>query len=178
MDAFENLIALLLRRDGYWTDTSVKVALTKRQKAAMGKPSSPRWEVDVVGYKGSTNELLVVECESYLDSYGVRFKAGVFHDPDHYKLFTDRAVRDVVLPALADQFAKSGSCQPNPTVTLCLATGKIAKATDKRGLTATFEENSWRLFDDAWVRQRLATTAHDSYQNETALVVAKLLLRE
>ena len=32
MDAFENLVATLLRRDGYWTSTAVKVELTKEEK--------------------------------------------------------------------------------------------------------------------------------------------------
>jgi hypothetical protein len=42
MDAFENLVAMLLRRDGYWTATSVKVELTKDEKRAIGRVSSPR----------------------------------------------------------------------------------------------------------------------------------------
>ena len=67
MDAFESLVSLLLRRDGYWTATSVKVELTKMQKRAIGRPSSPRWEIDLVAYKPATNELLAVECKSFLD---------------------------------------------------------------------------------------------------------------
>jgi hypothetical protein len=51
---------MLLRRDGYWTATSVKVELTKEEKRKINRPSSPRWEIDVVAYKGSTNELLAV----------------------------------------------------------------------------------------------------------------------
>jgi hypothetical protein len=53
MDAFENVMALLLRRHGCWTATSVKVELTKEQKVAIGRPSSPRWEIDLLAYKGS-----------------------------------------------------------------------------------------------------------------------------
>jgi hypothetical protein len=66
MDAFENLIAMLLRRDGYWTTTSVKVELTKDEKKSINRPSNPRWEIDVVAYKGATNQILAVECKSYL----------------------------------------------------------------------------------------------------------------
>ncbi|MFO1077134.1 MAG: hypothetical protein U1E73_05350 [Planctomycetota bacterium] len=177
MDSFENLVALLLRRDGYWTDTSVKVELTKEQKVAINRPSTPRWEIDVVAYKPSTNELLAVECKSYLDSTGVKFRDGEFDYPGRYKLFTESKTREIVLPALAQQLHTSGACLPNPRVTLCLATGRIATVTDKTNLTASFEQNGWRLFDDEWVRSRLVATADAGYQNDVAMVVAKILLR-
>ena len=48
MDAFENVIASILQRRGYWTMTSVKVELTKAEKRAIGRPSAPRWELDIV----------------------------------------------------------------------------------------------------------------------------------
>jgi len=50
MNAFEALIALLLRRQGYWVQTSFKVKLTKAEKRRIGRPSSPRWELDLVAY--------------------------------------------------------------------------------------------------------------------------------
>ncbi|HEY0160965.1 MAG TPA: helix-turn-helix domain-containing protein [Thermoanaerobaculia bacterium] len=58
MDAFEQLVATVLDRNGYWVRTSVKVALTPEEKREIGRPSSPRWELDVVAYCGLTNELL------------------------------------------------------------------------------------------------------------------------
>lgn len=178
MDSFENLVALLLRRDGYWTDTSVRVELTKEQKVAIDRPSSPRWEIDVVAYKPSTNDLLAVECKSYLDSTGVKFRDGEFDYPGRYKLFTEPKTRDVVLPALAKQMHDSGACLPNPKVTLCLAAGRIATVTDKANLVSTFERNGWRLFDDDWVRDRLQATTEAGYHDDIAMVVAKILLRK
>ena len=58
MNAFEDLVALLLRAEGYWTQTSFKVALTKSEKREIGRPSSPRWEIDIVAFGGGHNELL------------------------------------------------------------------------------------------------------------------------
>src|SRR5262245_43986030 len=58
MDAFESLISMLLRHQGYWTTPSFKVELTKEEKRNIGRTSSPRWELDLVAYKGSTNEVL------------------------------------------------------------------------------------------------------------------------
>jgi Holliday junction resolvase len=40
----------------------------------IGRPSSPRWDIDIIAYKGAINEVLVVECKSYLDSRSVIFK--------------------------------------------------------------------------------------------------------
>jgi hypothetical protein len=71
MDAFEQVVAGLLFREGYWVTQGYKVELTKEEKRLIGKPCSPRWEIDLLAYKGSTKELLAVECKSYLDSVGV-----------------------------------------------------------------------------------------------------------
>lgn len=177
MDAFESLIALLLRREGYWTDTSVKVELTKAQKVAINRPSSARWEIDVVAYRGATNELFVVECKSYFDSHGVRFNDGEFRDPSRFKLFTDSTLRDIVLSNLASRLTSIGMCSRDPTVTLCLATGKIARSTDRAGLERHFRDRGWRLFDDQWVREQLAAAADAGYENDVALIVSKILSR-
>ena len=71
MDAFEKLIAEILWAEGYWVRTSVRVNLTKEEKVRIGRYSSPRWELDVVRYRGRRNALQVIECKSYLDSRGV-----------------------------------------------------------------------------------------------------------
>jgi hypothetical protein len=75
MDAFEKLVAEILWAEGYWVRTSVRVNLTKEEKVRIGRPSSPRWELDVVGYRGRENVLQVIECQSYLDSRGVTVAA-------------------------------------------------------------------------------------------------------
>jgi hypothetical protein len=51
MDSFEQVVAEILWREGYWVRTSVKVELTKEEKREIDLPSSPRWELDVVAYK-------------------------------------------------------------------------------------------------------------------------------
>ena len=177
MNAFEALIALLLRRQGYWVQTSFKVKLTKAEKRRIGRPSSPRWELDLVAYKGAGNEILAIECKSYLDSPGVLFREGKFQPAERYKLFTDSQLRRVVLRRLAKQLESSGSCAPGPTVRLCLAAGNVAAARDLEGLRAHFETKGWRLFAPDWIQAELRSTSTDAYENDVALVVAKLLLR-
>jgi hypothetical protein len=71
MDSFETVIAMLLTRYGYWSITSYRVILTPEEKRRIGRPSNSRWELDLVAYKASKNEILAVECKSLLDSRGV-----------------------------------------------------------------------------------------------------------
>ena len=177
MDSFESVVSLLLRREGYWTISSFKVELTPREKRAIGRFSSPRWEIDLLAYKGRTNELLVVECKSYLDSKGVVFRGGKFDYPERYKLFHEKKLRTVVLNSLVKQLVKSGACAPKIKPKLCLATGKIANVTDREALKHHFIKNGWRLFDDLWIIDKLKKASEAGYENDIALVVTKLLSR-
>lgn len=177
MDAFENLMALLLRREGYWTTTSYRVDLDKAQKRAIGRHSTPRWELDVLAYRGSTNEVLVVECKSFLDSPGVIFRNGVFEPEERYKLFSEPNLRDVVLGQLGEQLHRDGLCRAEPTIRLGLATGKIASKSDREGLAQHFVANRWELFTDKRIKQMLEQTAEAGYENEIALVATKILTR-
>ncbi len=177
MDAFEALISMLLRHEGYWTAPSFKVELTKREKCRIGRASSPRWELDLVAYKGATNEVLAVECKSYLDSTGVIFRNGTFEPKKRFKLFTDRVLRSVVLKRLAKQLQATGACAPSPRIVLCLAAGKIARKSDREGLLKHFASKGWQVFDTDWVRKRLKSASKCGYENDIAFVVSKILLR-
>lgn len=106
MDAFESVVASLLERQGYWVRSSYKVELSKSEEREIGRPSSPRWEVDLVAYKGGSNELLAIECKSYLDSRGVSISA--FDSTDEsfaarFKLFSELLLREFVLNRLVLQ---------------------------------------------------------------------------
>ncbi|MHC4442151.1 MAG: hypothetical protein ACYTF1_17305 [Planctomycetota bacterium] len=170
MDAFETLISTLLHHDGYWIKPSFKVDLTKEEKRKIGRASSPRWELDLVAYKGSSNEVLAVECKSFLDSTGVIFRNRTFEPEKRYKLFTDNVLRKVVLNRLAKQLQTSGSCAPSPRVILCLAAGKIAKKSDRNGMLQHFESKGWKLLDTDWVRERLNSASQSGYENDVRLL--------
>jgi hypothetical protein len=177
MDSFETVVSLLLRREGYWTYPCFKVELTKEEKHAIGRHTSPRWEIDLLAYKAGTNELLVVECKSYLDSTGVSFRDGEFATPERYKLFNESKLREIVLERLKQDLVIKKMCNPNPKGILCLATGKIANVTDRAGLQAHFDKNGWRLFSDKWIKERLEKASEAEYENDISLVVTKLLTR-
>lgn len=177
MDAFEKVIEQILRSKGYWTVTSFKVELSKDDKVAIGRHSSPRWEIDVVAYKPATNELLAVECKSYLDSKGVHFVDGRLEPPERYKLFTEEVLRRVVFDRLAAQLCEKGFCASKPNVRLCLAIGKVASRTDRDAMQRHFDSHEWKLMDDRWIRDELRSCADSGYENEVAVVVAKILLK-
>jgi hypothetical protein len=178
MDSFETVIASVLQRQGYWTQTCLKVDLTADDKAAIGRKSSPRWELDVVGYSGRDNTLMVLECKSFLDSTGVQTRTFMGAYPDNekfYKLFFETATREVVLSRLCAQLARDGFCAPNPSVKFGLAAGKIHG--NVADLESHFERNGWELWTPARIRGELLKLADSSYENSIASVVAKIVLR-
>jgi hypothetical protein len=178
MDAFETVIASILQRQGYWTLTSFKVDLTKAEKREIGRHSAPRWELDVVAYRGRDHELRIVECKSFLDSLGVQCAAFDGSNPaaaKRYKLFCDATLRRVVLRRLEEQVVSSGFCGPGPTVRLCLAAGKIKG--DAAWLRSHFEEQGWLLMGPDQIREELEALRESGYENSVAAVVTKLLLR-
>lgn len=179
MDSFETVVAAILQRQGYWTQTSVKVDLTKAEKRAIGRPSCPRWELDIVGYRGASNELLVLECKSFLDSLGVQsatFDGRNPKDTKSYKLFFDNTLRRVVLNRLVRQFAKAGFCAPRPRVKLGLAAGKIKG--EELWLEAYFTKKGWWFWGPSLIRRELEALRESGYEDSMASVVAKLLLRK
>ena len=181
MDAFENLVSELLWQEGYWVRTSFKVQLTKEEKRDIGRPTAPRWELDIVAYSAKYNLLRVIECKSYLDSRGV--SASSLIDPkspnaSRYKLFTDEKLRAIVFNRLALEMVNLGTCALNPKVTLGLACGKIASAKDHDQLKTHFEQKGWELFDPVWLKAKMKKLSDASYENQISSVVAKLLLRE
>lgn len=180
MHAFEGLVASLLERSGYWVRSSVKVELTKEEKRSIGRPSSPRWELDLVGYNASRNELLILECKSYLDSTGVSLQD--LRSPDaknatRYKLFTEPELYRVVANRLALQLLEAGACREDPSIQLGMAVGKVAPDTDLAELASFFSDRGWRLWGPDRIVSALRRLASDGDDNSEAAMVAKLLLR-
>jgi hypothetical protein len=179
MDAFEQLVAETLWHDGYWATTSVRVSLTREDLAIIERPTSPAWELDVVAYSPGRNELLVVECKSYLDSTGVTYaelKACEGRSRGRYKLFCEERLREVVLDRLLAQFAARDTCAPDAKVQLGLAVGKFKRG-DEAAIRTLFAERHWMLIGPDWLRDKLKALSADSYRNQTASIVAKMLLR-
>ena len=178
MDAFEKLIATLLDHDGFWVKQSYKVGLTKEEKIKIGRPSAPRWELDIIAYKPAKNELWVVECKSYLDSYGVQVRNFLEPgDKDYYKLFNEPVLRETVFYRLCEELRELGLVQKNPTVTLCLAAGHIKENANRSDLEKYFKRNNWILLDENWIIKSLEKASTAGYEDDAAFVVSKILER-
>jgi hypothetical protein len=93
----------MLFQSGYWVTQGFKVDLTPDEKAAIGRTTTPRWELDLVAYRGRDKHFLVVECKSYLDSTGVQAIEVIATDAhkSRYKLFVDPILRRVVFNRLS-----------------------------------------------------------------------------
>lgn len=177
MDAFEQLVAELFFAEGYWVETSVKVTLSREEKLEINRFSAPRWELDVVAYKAATDELLVIECKSFLDSTGVQWaELQEGHASTRYKLFREPVLRKVVLGRLKQQMVAAGRCRENASVRLGMAVGK-AKGSDDGLLREHFKANDWDYFGPDWLKDRIIARAAESYSNQISSVVAKLLVR-
>lgn len=178
MDSFESVIAAVLQRRGFWTLTSARVELTKEEKREIGRHSSPRWELDIIAYRGGDNHLLVVECKSYLDSIGVdcaAFNGSNRNAQDRYKLFFDDTLRKVVFRRLEEQLVEGRFCPKDPKIQLCLAAGKIKG--DEEWLASHFKKKGWLLLGPEYIRTELSKLKDAGYENSVAAVVTKLLLR-
>jgi len=183
MDAFEHIVSEIFTSQGYWVQTEYKVVLTTEEKRQINRPSSPRWELDLIAFKPARNEVFVIECKSYLDSPGVTscdLEPIIGTSQGRYKLFTERNLRSVVFKRLALQLTEMGLCQPDPTIKLGLVCGNIrsSKTNDHRSnLLRLSSENDWKLFDENWLHLQFLKIAETSYQNQISSVVAKLMTR-
>ena len=74
MDAFEQIVARVFDRDGYWIKQSFKVDLRGDEKRLIGTHSMPRPEIDLLAFRPCENLVHVIECKSYLDNPGVSVK--------------------------------------------------------------------------------------------------------
>jgi hypothetical protein len=57
-----------------------------------------------------------------------------------------------------------------------LAAGKIYGS--REGIREKLEEKGFMLFDPAWIREKLRQFKNADYENQVAIVVAKILSRE
>ncbi len=154
-----------------------KVQITKQEKRDIRKPTTPRPEIDILAYDANKNELHWIECKSYIDSTGVRYSSFVNkNDPGYarYKIFNDDKFRNVVTNALKRQVLEKGLCSANPKVIYCLVAGHIYNAQEREKLHVYFSNRNWILYDEKWIHNGLTKYAATDYEDDIAIIVAKL----
>ena len=119
MDFFELLVKTILDEKGYWTRQSYKVSLCKSDKKLLGRLTMPRTEIDLLALNQVSNELLIVEVKSYLNSAGVITKdlSLTFDTPEGpYKLFTCKFYREAVIKQLRKQLISERLINPSTKI--------------------------------------------------------------
>jgi len=179
MDYFENIIKRLIEQDGYWVRQSLRVNLKKSEKVSIGKPSIPRPEIDIVGYKARTNEILIVEVKSFLDSPGVKFDElnQEYDIPNgRFKLFTCDNYRNIVFKRLLLDLYEKGLIADSPIIRFGLAAGKIYSK-DEHRLTSLFKEKNWVLYKPSDIAQAIEKLERIPYENDPYVIAAKIIVR-
>jgi hypothetical protein len=179
MDHFEGIIKTLLEHEGYWVRCSFKVNLTKEEKRLIGKPSIPRPEIDLLAFKPETNLILALEAKSYFDSFGVKFeelKQSHSIPEGRYKLFTCKNYRDIVLSRLKLDLQAIGMANEKTNIKLGLVAGNVyqSKSTD---IQSFFGINDWLFWSPETVKEKVISLASKGYENEPAIITAKILMR-
>jgi hypothetical protein len=178
MNSFESIVAGLFRAEGFWTAIGYRVELTKEQKRKIGKPSLARPEIDILAYKGKENQLIWIECKSYLDSPGVRYKHFTNSSDSgfqRFKVFNDPPYRRVISQALIDQATESGLTRPKPKLKYCLVAGKAGTDSDKRKIADMFIKKGWVFHDIDWIREQLKKLATSRYEDDITMMLAKII---
>ena len=180
MDHFESIIATLLEAEGYWVRRSFKINVTKEEKRQVGKHSIPRPEIDLLAFKFSVNEVLALETKSFLNSRGVKLtNLQEEHEvPEgRYKLFTSERYRSVVLNRLLHDLIECGMANAKTKITLGLAAGKVYQEQTET-IHNFMSSRKWVFWSPEDIKTKVTALAKRGYENDPAIITAKILLRK
>lgn len=179
MDYFEGIIKTLLEHEGYWVRQSFKVSLTKQEKRDIGKHSIPRPEIDLLAFKPNQNNVLVLEAKSYLDSPGVKIaelKQNHEIPEGRYKLFTCPNYREIVFGRLKKDLIELDMGDNDMKISLGLAAGNIYQSKTQE-MKELFSERGWLFWSPEDIKNKVNGLASKGYENEPAIITAKILMR-
>jgi len=179
MDYFESIIKTILEYEGYWVRQSFKINVTKEEKRQIGKHTIPRPEVDILAYKPSNNNLLVIEAKSYFDNPGVRLDdlQKEYEKPEGgYKLFTCENYRKIVFNRLKKDLIKIGMVNQDTNISLGLAAGNVFQNKSNE-INEYFISKKWLFISPEDIKEKVTNLATMGYENEPAVITAKILTR-
>jgi hypothetical protein len=178
MEAFEQIVARVFDRDGYWIKQSYKVDITKEEKRRIGTHSMPRVEIDLLAFRAVENLVRVIECKSYLDNPGVSIESFAGGSAkDRFKIFNDDNRREIVLAALRRQLIEQKICDENVRLRLGLVTGNVRK-NERAALRSFFAQKDWDLWDDEWIAAKLRQFSANLYEDSVVDMTVKLISRQ
>jgi len=179
MDYFEGIIKTLLEHEGFWVRQSFKVNLTKQEKRDIGKHSIPRPEIDLLAFNQNKNHIIVLEAKSFLDSPGVRIDdlKEVYEIPEgRYKLFTCEKYRGIVFDRLKQDLIDTEMADGETVIKLGLVAGNVYQSRSE-DMCKLFDSKGWVFWSPEDVKDKVNALAKKGYENEPAIITAKILMR-
>lgn len=179
MDAFEQIICQILVEEKYWIRQSVKINLTREEKCAISKPSTPRPEIDIAAYDVNTDTVFLLEVKSFLDSPGVYFNEVAIEQDEQsgrYKLLTAKNYRNVLSERLKKDWCQSGHIGKETKISFGLVAGKIYRNQEKE-MQKYFDKKDWLFWGPSIIREKIVKLAEKGYENNPVTIVAKILTR-
>ena len=177
MDAFEQIVGKLLEEDSYWVRQSVKVDLTKEEKKLIGKPTSPRPEIDIIALNANKNIILLLEIKSYLDSAGVVLSQVQDENEDQqggYKLLTSSKYRKVIEERLVTDWVTKGIIKAKPKVMYGLVAGKVYQNKEVE-LRDYCKKKKFFFWGPTDIKQKIKLLANKGYENHPVTIAVKIL---
>jgi hypothetical protein len=171
MEGFESIVSAIFEHQKYWVRRNMRLELPVERRS---KRHSPRPEVDIVAYSPAAQEVLAVECKSWLNSAGVRAKHFLSPGPkaiQRYRLFLDNAYWKAVCEGL---FSELNLGDISPNFRRCLVAGKVPLA-DVQALNDKFQAEGWVFHGPDWVCAGLKEFQKSRYQNDAVIMAVKLL---
>lgn len=178
MDAFEEIAGVLLENDKYWVRHSVKINLTKEEKVQLGKPSTPRPEVDIVAFDAKLNLIILFEVKSFLDSSGVIYEKVVENNENptgRYKLLTSKKYQGIITKRLKSEWIAAGIINKKTKVSFGLIAGKIYKMREIE-LNNYFSGKNWFFWGPTILKEKLTALSQKGYENCIITIAIKLML--
>jgi hypothetical protein len=176
MDAFEHIVGLYLQEKNYWTRHSVKVELTKAEKAKIDLPTIPRPEIDLVAYNPVSDTLVLIEAKSYLNSSGVTIGGLSGTDSrtkDRYRLLNNKTYQKVVTDRLVENFVKNKIIKKSTKVKYALAAGHV-QPKSLLAVSKYLKNNDYLYFDPIDIKQTIKNLAQRGWDDNIITVTAKL----
>ncbi len=176
MDAFEHIVGLYLQEKNYWIRHSVKVDLTKEDKAAIELPTIPRPEIDLVAYNPVSDTLILIEAKSYLNSSGVTIGGLSGTDTktkDRYRLLNNMTYQRVVTTRLVESFIKNNIIRPSTKVKYALAAGHV-QPKSSTAIAEYLSKKGYLYFDPVDIKQTIKNLANKGWDDNIITVTAKL----
>jgi hypothetical protein len=127
----------------------------------------------------SENKVIALEAKSFLDSPGVSLdQLKEEHDvPEgRYKLFTSERYRTIVLSRLLSDLSASGMADFKTKITLGLAAGKVYQGRSE-SIREFMSAKDWLFWSPEDIKQKVTALAVRGYENDPAIITAKILMR-